>query len=234
MKTRILLKYLIDNMMDFRYIPVDISRDSNIKLVKNLKQDFENLIIEEKTGDYFEMIGNISKQYRNRKIIMFLGSNLGNYNFNESLDFLTRLSSVMTKNDKLLMGLDLKKDPQLIIKAYDDPYGYTRQFNLNLLERFNREIGSDFNVDNFIHFPDYDPHSGIAKSYLVSTKRQSIHFEEICKELTLYKWEPIYTEMSQKYDDQLIEKLAAHSGFVIEENYYDNNRYFVNTLWRKI
>jgi L-histidine N-alpha-methyltransferase len=232
-KTRILLNYMHQNNTSFRYIPVDISSDANEKLTADLKNRFPGIKIEAKNGDYFEMIGKLSEEYSNRKIVMFLGSNLGNYNIEESISFLSKLSSMMTKNDKLFMGLDLKKDPEIIRNAYDDPHGYTSSFNLNLLERFNRELGANFNLENFRHSAVYDPNTGAAKSYLISTKKQRVRFEEIDKEISFEKWEAIYTEMSQKYDTEMIHDLATSSGFTVEENFYDSQNYFINTLWQK-
>ena len=140
---------------------------------------------------------------------------------------------MMSENDKLLIGLDLKKDPDVILKAYNDPHGHSRDFNLNLLERFNRELGADFDISKFKHVPLYDPLTGAAKSYLVSLQKQKIFFKPIGKEIQFEKWEPIFTEMSQKYDMQMIEDFAENSGFVIEENFFDSRHYFVNSLWKK-
>lgn len=233
-KTRILLEYMFSNNVSFRYVPVDISEEANRQLTTHLRDRFPGIRIEEKTGDYFDMIGELSREYTNRKVIMFLGSNLGNYSNTESLDFLRKLSSMMTSRDKLFLGLDLKKDPEIIRKAYDDAAGHTRDFNLNLLERFNRELDADFDIRYFRHTPVYDPRTGAAKSYLVSTRDQVVRIPAIEKEIRFEKWEAIFTEMSQKYDLGLINKLAEGAGFVVEKNYFDNQHFFVNTLWTKI
>lgn len=232
-KTRILLKYMYENNINFRYVPVDISAESNKKLKNDLNEKYPYLTVIEKNGDYFDMIEELSNEYKNRKIIMFLGSNLGNYNQEQSVEFLNHMSGMMSQNDKLLIGLDLKKDPDVIQKAYNDPHGHTSDFNLNLLERFNHELGADFDILKFKHVPVYDPLSGTAKSYIVSLQKQSVFFKTIGKEIQFEKWEPIYTEMSQKYDMQMMEDFAESSGFVIEENFFDSRHYFVNSLWKK-
>jgi L-histidine Nalpha-methyltransferase len=232
-KTRILLKYMIENNTNFRYVPVDISAESNKKLTISLREKLPYLTVIEKTGDYFEMIEELSREYKNRKIIMFLGSNLGNYNREQSIEFLKHMSGMMSQNDKLLIGLDLKKDPKVILNAYDDPHGHTENFNLNLLERFNRELGANFDKENFKHVPVYDPLTGAAKSYLVSVKNQTVLFKATGEEIHFEKWEPIYTEMSQKYDMHMMADFAERSGFIIEENFFDSRHYFVNSLWKK-
>lgn len=231
-KTRILLKYMYENNINFRYVPVDISAESNRKLIKSLEEKHPYLTVIEKNGDYFDMIEELSNEYKNRKIIMFLGSNLGNYNRDQSIEFLKHMSGMMSPNDKLLIGLDLKKDPDVILNAYNDPHGNTRDFNLNLLERFNRELDANFDVNNFKHVPVYDPLLGAAKSYLVSTKNQRITFKHTGDEIIFEKWEPIFTEMSQKYDQEMMADFAQSSGFIIEENFFDSRHYFVNSLWR--
>jgi dimethylhistidine N-methyltransferase len=232
-KTRIILSHMYNNNYNFRYVPVDISEASNKKLVRRLNDEFPGMIIEEMTGDYFEMIGDLSARYSSRKILMLLGSNLGNYDVDESIDFLCKLSSLMTHNDKLFLGLDLKKEPTLIKQAYNDKAGHTRKFNLNLLERFNRELGTNFDVSRFEHAPSFDPQSGTAKSHLVSKVKQSVYFPDIDKVIQFDEGEAIHTEISQKYDIQLIELIAKHSGFQVEANYFDSKKYFVNTLWKK-
>jgi len=231
-KTRILLKYMYENNINFRYVPVDISAESNKKLSNSLKEKYPYLTVIEKNGDYFDMIEELGNEYKNRKIIMFLGSNLGNYNREQSIEFLKHMSGMMSQNDKLLIGLDLKKDPEVIQKAYDDPHGHTRDFNLNLLERFNRELGANFDISKFKHVPVYDPLIGAAKSYLVSNQKQKVFFQTIGEEIHFEKWEPIFTEMSQKYDMQMLEDFAESSGFIIEENFFDSRHYFVNSLWK--
>ncbi len=232
-KTRILLKYMYENNINFRYIPVDISVESNRKLTAELKAKFPYLTVIEKNGDYFDMIEELSTEYKNRKIIIFLGSNLGNYNREQSIEFLNHMSGMMSANDKLLIGLDLKKDPEVILRAYNDPKGHTRDFNLNLLARFNRELGADFDLSSFKHVPAYDPIDGAAKSYLISLMKQEVHFKKANQSIRFDKWEPIFTEMSQKYDMKMINDFARESGFAIEENFFDSRGYFVNSLWRK-
>jgi len=232
-KTKILIREMRSKDIQFRYIPVDISEEANRNLTKNLKEQFEDIRIEPKTGDYFEMIDDLGQNYKNGKIIMFLGSNLGNYSRDESISFLKNLASVMKSNDKLFLGLDLKKDPGIIRKAYDDPNGLTSQFNINLLERMNRELGADFNTSHFIHSPVYDPLTGVAKSYLVSTKNQMVTLGISGQQIRFDKWEVVHTEISRKYDLGSIEEMASAAGFEVEENYYDSRTYFVNSLWKR-
>lgn len=232
-KTRILIEDLLSENVNFRYIPIDISEEAVLQLVDTMHGQFPNLNIETRIGDYFHMLKDLSRDYPNRKVIMFLGSNLGNFTYDQSLGFLRQIHSAMGDDDLLFIGLDLKKDPEVIRKAYNDPHGYTRDFNMNLLRRINRELGADFNPDHFSHEPCYDPCTGASKSYLVSTMDQEIHFARIEETISFRKWETIYTERSQKYDMEMIRDMTEASGFTVIENFYDHRQFFVNSLWSK-
>lgn len=231
LKTKILLRSLSEQNISFNYIPIDISEDALNGLVYSINNEFPNLNIIPKAGDYFEMFEDLNKLHFERKVILFLGSNIGNFKIDESINFLQRIGSLMNSNDKLFIGFDLKKDPRVIQDAYNDKHGHTRDFNLNLLNRLNRELGADFNTDNFIHCPLYDPLTGAAKSYLISTINHTVKFKELNTEIKFERWEPIYTEMSQKYDLRMISMLAEKSGFQITCNFFDEKRFFLNSLW---
>ncbi len=107
---------------------------------------------------------------RLKKIILFLGSNIGNFNDQKALDFLNHLKEVLNPIDQVFIGFDLKKDPELILKAYNDPHGHTAAFNLNLLLRINNELSADFDINQFKHYELYSPETGTAKSFLDQSK----------------------------------------------------------------
>ena len=232
-KTKILVEELLAENLQFRYIPIDISEEALVQLAGAMKQQFPELILEPRIGDYFQMIGNLTKEYPSRKVIMFLGSNLGNFNWDQSIKFLQGISQVLSGDDLFFMGLDLKKDPDVITRAYNDPQGFTRKFNVNLLTRFNREFGANFDLDRSVHAPLYDPRSGTASSFLVSTTDQEVTFALTGETISFRQWEAVQTEISQKYDLSMIEELARASGFKLVENFFDSRRYFVNSLWKK-
>ena len=204
LKTRILIEDMLSEDINFRYIPVDISEEAVAQLVNTLQGQFPGLTVETRIGDYFHMLEDLSRDYPNRKVVMFLGSNLGNSNYKQSILFLDQLNRSMGEDDLLFIGLDLKKDPEVIRKAYNDPHGHTRDFNLNLLRRMNRELGANFEPDYFTHESIYDPGTGAAKSYLVSDRDQEVYFSATDESICFRKGENIYTEMSQKYDLEMI------------------------------
>lgn len=233
MKTRILISHLMKNGSSFKYIPIDISEQAMELLVLGMNRDFPALNINGMIGDYFDMMQELNSYDKNDKVILFLGSNIGNFSIEESTEFLQKLNHVMKPNDKVFIGFDLKKDPEVILNAYDDPHGHTRNFNLNLLHRLNRELQANFNIAHFSHQPFYDPDTGAAESYLVSLKNQDVYFGATGDTIHFNPGESIFTEVSQKYDLAIIEQLATENGFEIAENFTDARKYFMNSLWRK-
>ncbi len=232
-KTKVLLRHMLLREVPFSYSPVDISQDTNDRLVADLAVEMPKLDVNPRTGDYFEVMKSLNGHAGRRRIVLFLGSNIGNFSSDERDLFLGQFSSFLKKGDKVLIGFDLKKSPDVIVKAYNDAHGHTRSFNINLLLRLNRELGSDFDPDYFEHHVSYDPITGAAKSYLVSTTTQSIYFKKLKLTFHFKQWEPIFMEASYKFDLASISKFARDFGFEVEDNFFDREKYFVDSLWVK-
>ncbi len=232
-KTKILLKLLLKKNTNFEYFPVDISSKANNDLVSELSKDIPSLKINPLTGDFFGLTdsGNI---YRDkRKMILFLGSNIGNFSSPEIDLFLNQLFDLCRKGDKILIGFDLKKSPEIIMKAYDDQYGLTREFNLNHFARLNREVGADFNLSGFEHHTTYNPVSGFLKSFLVSKEQQTVNIPSLGQRFIFDRWEPIFMELSRKFDIPTIESLAFSHGFRVVKHFTDKKNWFTDSLWIK-
>ena len=233
LKSGILLKSMMKDNMGFTYIPVDISKQALHDLVKKLSAELPELPVHEAAGDYFHVMHDLRQRNGKPKVILFLGSNIGNFTERERMHFLQQLSNITAPGDKLLIGVDLKKSPRFIINAYDDPHGYTRDFNLNHLLRINRELDADFQIDNFEHHASYDPVSGAARSYLVSKKPQKVNLGVTGTEILFRQWESIFMELSQKFDLDDIEKMAREAGFIAKKNFTDQKNYFADSLWER-
>ena len=234
LKSRILLKALAKKQTDFTYLPVDISKHALNELSCNLTKEIPGISIRKKAGDFFRIMQELSAENGINKVILFLGSNIGNFLAEERDKFLSLLKAMTVSGDKALIGFDKKKDPEVILKAYDDPHGHTRNFNLNHLIRINEELNADFNIEDFAHHSSYDPVSGAVKSYLVSTKDQTVHIGHTETTIEFKKWEPIFMELSQKFNDNDIRTLAQRFGFEVQENFTDKNHFFTDSLWVKI
>lgn len=231
-KTFKLLEYLVNSKVNFKYIPIDISQEAIDILTANLKERLPDLNVEPKVGDYFEILKS-NKESDYQSLLLFLGSNVGNYEEDKAEELLSLFNRSMKKGDKLLIGIDLKKNPIVIHNAYYDKHGITKRFNLNLLLRINRELGADFKIDDFDFYCHYNPDTGEVKSYIVSLRRQSVYIKKLDKTVNFDYNELIWTELSKKYSIQDIETLAIASNFKVNRNFLDCKHLFADSLWEK-
>jgi L-histidine N-alpha-methyltransferase len=130
-------------------------------------------------GEYFDMLKKAAAISDKRKVVMFLGSNIGNMQVKDAEAFCKVLRQHLSPGDMVLIGVDLKKNPHTVLAAYNDKGGITKRFNLNLLERINRELNGGFNVSQFDHYAMYDPESGACRSYLVSLQDQQVNIGDV-------------------------------------------------------
>ena len=233
-KTKILLKHFLDQQVAFEYNPIDISGNAIQQLVEDLRQSMSELQVDPMNHEYFHALEELSRKSTCKKVVLFLGSNIGNFTEKESHAIFSSLAEVLLPGDQLLIGFDLDKDPEVILAAYNDGKGVTREFNLNLLKRINRELDADFKISEFYHRPIYDQEHCAARSYLVSRRKQEVSIAAIPALIQFEQEEPIFMEIAQKYSLGDIEHFAAHAGFRITENYFDKRDYFVNSLWELI
>jgi len=233
-KTKILLKHFVNRSVDFTYYPIDISGNVLNELEDALAKEIPDLNVSPLEGDYFKMLTNISQNEGKHKLVLFLGSNIGNFSKEEAIGFLKLLRNSLKPGDFFLMGVDLKKNPKVILNAYNDAKGVTKEFNMNLLDRINKDLDADFDRSNFIHSPIYDPVSGECRSYLISTEQQQVHIPLIEETIKFEQWEPIHMEISRKYSLSELEEIANIAGFKLEQHFIDDKGYFVDTLWQAI
>ena len=230
-KTAVLIEHFLRQNPEVTYSPIDISPEALDTLSVKFAAQFPDLKVETRTGDYFRILESLKNGNGRRKVLLFLGSNIGNFTRREALDFFRKLRSVMSSDDLLFIGFDLQKDPHVIAAAYDDSAGVTAQFNLNLLKRINRELRADFDIDKFMHYANYRPTEASARSFLISRERQSVYIAALDKVFEFDQWEPVFMEISQKYSKKMIAELAAESGFEIKNNFFDRREYYCNSLW---
>lgn len=232
-KTRVLLRHFLAKGQAFRYLPIDISPNALDMLQADLELELPGLEVQTLAGDYFRELAALPFAEGRRRLVLFLGSNIGNYTFPEAEDLLRLIAGSLRPGDLLLIGFDMKKDPVRILAAYDDAAGVTRDFNLNLLVRINRELGADFDLAAFRHWATYNPLSGACESYLVSLKKQTVRLRALEEEIRFEAWEAIYMELSQKYDIPAVEGLAAGAGFRRKRAFLDEENGYLLDLWEK-
>jgi L-histidine N-alpha-methyltransferase len=224
-----LLRSMTEQKYDLSYFPVDISEDSLKQLETMLAKELPALSIRSHHGDYFDVLSSL-KQRSHKKIVFFLGSNLGNYTDQQATDFIYQLGSNMHRGDFLVLGLDLKKPSNHVLPAYNDKQGATREFNFNLLTRINRELDADFSLDTFAHRPEYCEQSGVASSHLESLADQQVNIDKLSKTFVFQKGEKIQLEISRKYSDEVINTIIAKSDFQIIGKVLDEKKYFAEYI----
>ena len=230
-KTTLFLERFTKSGLDFQYVPIDISASSMGALVGALDARFPDLNTQGLVGEYFRGLKWLNHRYRRRNLVLFLGSSIGNFTRAESCFFLRNAWKCLNQDDLMLIGFDLKKDIDVLLRAYNDSPGLTSRFNLNLLERINRELGGCFDIAKFRHFGTYDVFSSSMESYLVSQERQSVFIEQIGRSFAFEAWEPIHTEHSCKYALSDIEWLAREVGFKIRDHLFDSCHFFTDSIW---
>ncbi len=231
-KTNILLDEFVSRGCDFTYIPIDISEAAVNDQVKYLEQRFPKLKISGIVAEYFNGLLWQSRSSDKHNLILFLGSNIGNFHRSEARTFMRTMWNFLQPGDYVLTGFDLKKNIEVMTRAYNDKKGVTREFNMNLLHRINRELGGNFDLQQWRHYSSYNVFSGAMESYLVSRVEQDVEILEVNQVFHFDEFEPIHTEYSYKFLESDIEQLADETGFVIENQMFDDRRYFVDSLWR--
>ena len=221
-KVRFLLDYLRDPVA---YVPIDISAEQLTSVTEALASDYPALKVLPVCADYtssFE-IPNITREF-GRTVVYFPGSTISNFDPIPAKQFLERIAQVCGPSGALLIGVDLKKDPAMLHRAYNDKQGVTAAFNLNLLHRINRELGGDFQVDSFKHYAFYNPKEGRIEMHLLSMQEQSIHIGNTT--INFSKGETIWTESSYKYNLDEFEETATTAGFKVQHAWTDKQRWF--------
>jgi len=233
-KTMVLLEYFIQHKINFTFCPIDISANVLNILEENIKSQLPDVRMEPLAGDYFKILHDLKVENHQRNIVFFLGSNIGNFTQELALSFLETVGKNLNPKDLMMIGFDLKKDPVTILNAYNDKQGVTRDFNLNLLRRINRELGADFDLSCFKHYPTYNPSTGECTSYLISLTDQDVHIHEMDLKVHFKQWEPMKMEISRKFDLEDIHGLAEASGFRVIDTLFDDDRLFAESIWEVI
>lgn len=231
-KSKKLLKKLIKQGYDFVYHPIDISENALKHLEDTLNSELPELKTSPKQGLYFDALNTLGKS-DHKKVVLFLGSNIGNLDDSMATDFLYKMGSNFRHDDILLLGVDLKKDKDIILPAYNDKQGITAQFNLNLLNRINQELGGNFELENFSHDPEYHENDGVANSYLLSKVNQTVYISSLNKSFSFKKDERIHTEISRKYDETILNKIIEKTDFILDGKITDSNNYFADFILKR-
>lgn len=229
-KTAVLLEYLVAHGADVRYVPIDISEEAMRIVVDAMGARFPTLHISGLVADYFDGLRWLSHQTDRRNLVLFLGSNIGNFNTPRARAFLRRLWNALNPADRVLIGFDLKKDIEALLAAYNDRQGVTARFNLNLLTRINRELGGDFDLSTFEHQAIWNAAESRMEMHLVSRKDQVVHVAGHAYRFAA--GETIHTENSYKFTLARFSDLAASAGWRVEAQWISEDPAFGIVLLR--
>jgi len=231
-KTKILLESLVKHTKELRYVPVDISESAVEGLTAKFSKTFPTIEMRGVVSEYFDALRWLSNENQGKNLVLFLGSNIGNFNTAQAEVFLKTMWNTLNDGDYLLIGCDLKKDIDVMLRAYNDSDGYTRAFNLNLLSRMNRELDANFNIDQYDHFGTYNVKLGAMESFILSKTSQTVTIGALNKSFSFKPYEAIHVEFSFKYLESEIDQLAIDTGYEPVAHYTDEKGYFVDAVFR--
>lgn len=233
-KTRHLLAAYERTERPFTYCPVDISSSMLRETAEQLLQTYRHVAIHAVHADFAGRPDVVRKLPLKRKALAFFGSSLGNFTRRESAEFLRRTAAIMGPEDVFLLGIDLKKSPDILVPAYDDPQGVTAAFNLNVLHRINRELGGQFDVQTFEHVALYNDAQGRIEMHLRSRQAQRVAIRDIDQVVSFAAGETIHTENSYKYTVDEVRELGRHANLVLRRTWFDSQHYFLLALFRPL
>jgi len=218
------VRTLLEAMPELKeYVPIDISKDFLYQSARALSMEYPNLQVHAVSADYTERF-QMPELTSNRKVVFFPGSTIGNFEPVEMKTFLKKTSEFLKPGGGLLIGVDRKKDHAVLNAAYNDKKGITSDFNLNLLNRLNRELLADFKLENFRHHAFYHAEKGRVEMHLVSLKNQSITIGN--EQVSFNEGESIHTENSYKFTVEEFQTIAMECGFTPKKVWCDERDWF--------
>jgi dimethylhistidine N-methyltransferase len=234
-KTRLLLEALLERVPRATYVPVDVSPTA-LRMAASQLRGLQRLNVRPVVARYPEALGFLRGRSRSdralaapspvRRLVLFLGSNIGNYDPPAARALLAGVRRHLSAGDALLMGVDRRKPPAVVLPAYDDASGVTARFNKNLLARMNRELGARFDLDRFRHVVAWNDRASRVELYLESAVAQRVPIPSLRVELDFAARERIHTESSYKLTDLAVRRLLVRSGFAPEASWYDERPWF--------
>lgn len=231
-KTRKIIEAFMRRQDELLFMPIDISASALEESSLVLLSSYPRLRIEGYAADYFQALAALPALGPQPVLVLFLGSNIGNFEPEEALNFLTSIRRVLRKQDALLLGADLKKDRVTLEAAYNDALGVTRAFIVNELQRINREAGANFDLWAFGLRSAYNESAGRVEVYLESLRPQSIDIRGLGMSIQLAAGERIHIENAYKFDLESLRGLAGKTGFALERTWLDQQGRFSSNLFR--
>ena len=230
-KTRVLLDAMTATDRARVYAPLDVSAEFLAATAHRLRASYPALHIEPIVADLSGHF-RIPRSLPRPLVVAFLGSTIGNFERQAAVVLLRQACGEMEPDDRLLLGVDLKKDPARITAAYNDSRGVTAQFNLNVLRVLNRELGADFDLAAFEHHAFYDPELGRVEMHLVARRPVTVRIPDM-QPVAFRAGETIRTEISRKYDRPQVERTLRDAGLTLEHWFTDDDGDYALAVGRR-
>jgi dimethylhistidine N-methyltransferase len=225
-KTRRVIEAALESSRELVYVPIDISQGMLEASSRELLAAYPALSIHALAAEYEAAVDALRRERARPKLVLWLGSNVGNFDRREAARFLGRISSALQPDDRLLVGIDRRKPREILEAAYDDSRGVTARFNLNLLERINTELGGRFDIAAFRHVALYDDIEGRIEMHLESRSAHTVHIEALGMDVRFERGERVHTENSYKYSSAEIAELCRSAKLALERTWYDSRSLF--------
>jgi len=232
-KTRLLLAAAVASQGTVVYEPVDVSASALEAAQERIESEFDGVRVAPRVADYTQGLGLEPAAPGERRLVLYIGSSIGNFEPWEAAELLERVWDELQPGDGLLLGVDLIKQDSILLAAYDDQAGVTAAFNLNLLARLNRELGACFDSQAFAHRAVWNAAESRIEMHLVSRTAQTVRLDALDLEADFAAGESIHTENSYKYRPGQAEALLVAAGFAPVESWTDERGWFGVCLGRK-
>ena len=224
-KTGTLLRAFARRQMRVKYFPVDISPAALTEAKKKIREACPGALIRPVVADFSNGF-HFLKSIPGRKLVLYLGSSIGNFDWNDATGMLRKVHEQLLPGDALLLGTDMVKSPEILVPAYDDAQGVTSEFDKNILVRLNRELDGDFDLPSFRHIAEWNPMRSRMEIYLESMRAQVVTLRMAGMKVKFAAGERIHTENSYKYTLQMVESMLCVSGFRLERSWFDRREWF--------
>jgi len=230
-KTGALLRAFAGRQMRVKYFPVDISAGALADAKLRVEDECANVVVRPVVADFSDGF-HFLREIPGRKLVLYLGSSIGNFEWNDAIAMLRKVREQLSAGDALLLGTDMVKPAEILVPAYDDAQGVTAQFNKNILVRLNRELGANFDVDSFRHIAEWSRERSRMEIFLQTTRPQKVTLRNAGLTVQFRAGERIHTENSHKYTLEMVERMLCVSGFKLEKTWFDRQQWFGLNLAR--
>ncbi len=228
-KTGILLKAAASRRSEVVYVPIDVSSDALEAACESIGCLLPGVQLQPLVANYVSHPPQLER-FDGTTLAMYIGSSIGNFSPEEARTILSNLRSELRQGDALLLGTDMVKDEETLVRAYDDREGITAAFNLNILDRLNRELGANFDTACFRHRARWNRAQSRIEMHLESTRDQRVDIPAAELRLEFAAFETIHTESSYKFTRTTLRALLDDAGFTIERTWTDPRQWYTLTL----